>query len=253
MRKSVFVICVVLLFVFLFLLSGCDASKISTVTSNTEHAHQWQEVLGEHARICTECSEKQLKPEACDFVRTSCDQPAECRICHAINDETESHDWIFVSENSDCWSTNITYACSKCNMEQRAHGDLALPNHSWKEATADGKTTFSCTRCNESITFISEIREFSYAQVLEEYKIGDPGVKHEHFSNWDVESEITGAIDAIIIAKFELTVEYDTISVSYDETSNMWCVDFWTLNLDGNSQSVYVNGNGLTCYIVYGE
>ena len=33
----------------------------------------------------------------------------------------------------------------------------------------------------------------------------------------------------------------------------MWCVSFWTLNLDGNGQDVYINDNGLTCYIVYGE
>ena len=169
------------------------------------------------------------------------------------NEIEHTHDWRYVSENNDCWSTNILYACSICNMEQSTHGDSALPYHRWSEKTAEGKTTFSCTRCNESYTFISEIRDFSYAQALEHYKVGDPGVKHEHFNNWNIESEITGAIDVIIRAEFELTIEYDTISVSYDETSNMWRVDFWTLDLDGNSQSVYVNGNGLTCYIVYGE
>ena len=165
----------------------------------------------------------------------------------------ENHNWQVASQEGDCWSTTVTYVCSICNMEQVAHGDSALPYHSWAEETDEGKTTFSCIRCNESYTFLSEIRTFSYAQALEEYKIGDPGVKHEHFNNWNVESEITGAIDAIVRAKFELTIEYDTISVSYDEISNMWRVDFWTLDLDGNSQSVYINGNGLTCYIVYGE
>ena len=163
------------------------------------------------------------------------------------------HNWQVTSQTSDCWSITVNYACSKCGMEKFTHEDSALPYHSWAEKTDEGKTTFSCIRCNESYTFLSEIRTFSYAQALEEYKIGDPGVKHEHFNNWNVESEITGAIDAIVRAKFELTIEYDTISVSYDKTSNMWRVDFWTLDLDGNSQSVYINGNGLTCYIVYGE
>ena len=163
------------------------------------------------------------------------------------------HNWQVKSQTSDCWSITVNYACSKCGMEKFTHEDSALPYHSWAEKTDEGKTTFSCIRCNESYTFLSEIRTFSYAQALEEYKIGDPGVKHEHFNNWNVESEITGAIDAIVRAKFELTIEYDTISVSYDEISNMWRVDFWTLDLDGNSQSVYINDNGLTCYIVYGE
>ena len=163
------------------------------------------------------------------------------------------HNWQIVSQENGCWYSIITYDCSKCDMEQTAEADLALPNHSWVEETADEKTTFSCTRCKESHTYISEIQEFSYAQALEYYKIGDPGVKHDNFNNPAIESEITGAIDAIVRAKFELTIEYDTISVSYDEISNMWRVDFWTLDLDGNSQSIYINGNGLTCYIVYGE
>ena len=165
----------------------------------------------------------------------------------------DDHDWQVISQTSDCWSTTVDYICSKCGMNKSAHEDSALPHHSWVEKTADGKTTFTCTYGDESVTFISEIREFSYSQTLEEYQIGDPGVKHDHFSNWNVESEVAGAIDAIVRAKFELTIEYDTISVAYDETSDMWRVDFWTLDLDGNSQSVYINGNGLTCYVIYGE
>ena len=254
MKKSVFVIGIILS--FSFLLSGCNTSDNpteSTVTSETEHTHQWRDVSGEHARICTDCHKKELKPEACNFVRTYCDQPMECTICHAISSESpEEHDWKFVSEKNDCWSTNITYACSKCDVEQVAHGDLALPNHSWAEETAGGKTTFACTRCNESYTFASEIAEFIYAEVLEEYKIGDPGVKHENFV-FNSESEITSAIDAVIMAKFQLTVEYDTIAVSFDAHSNVWCVHFYTSNEDGGGQSIYLKDNGLPCYIIYGE
>ena len=163
-----------------------------------------------------------------------------------------THDWQIIGQENGCWYSITTYACTKCDMEQEASADFGLPNHIWEEKTADGKTTFTCTRCRESNTFISEIREFSYAETLREYKIGDPGVKHENF-NLCFESEITGANDAVTRAKIELTVEYDTISVSYDEASNMWCVSFWTSDIPGGDQSVYINGNGLTCYIVYGE
>lgn len=218
----------------------------------TEHTHQWQDVSGEHARICTECNEKQLKPEACNFVRTYCDQPMECTICHATDESTERHDWKYVSEVGDCWSTNITYVCSKCNMEQVLHGDTVLPYHSWEDKTVDDKTTFVCSRCNESNTFESEIAEFSYTEVLEKYKIGDPGVEHENLNSF-FEFKITGANDAVTMAKFELTVEYDTIAVSFDKDSDVWCVDFYTSNTDGGGQSVYIKGNGLTCYIVYGK
>ena len=217
-------------------LTSCDffeslqseaTTKAAETTQSPEHIHQWQDVSGEHARICVECNEKQLASEACD--------------------------WQFIGQTSDCWSTTITYGCSKCYQQQLVHGDSVLPNHNWIEETADGKTALHCSRCKESCTFVSEIQEFSYAQVLEEYKIGDPGVKHENFNNPDVEREVTSAIDAIIRAQFELTVEYDTISVSQDKDANMWCVDFWTLDVDGGGQSIYLNGNGLTCYIVYGE
>ena len=193
----------------------------------TEHVHQWLSATGEHARICADCNEKQLIPEA--------------------------HDWQYVGQISDCWSTTITYACSQCHEEQLVHGDSVLPSHIWAEETADGKTTLNCTRCNESITFISEIGKFSYAQVLEQYKVGAPGVKHENFYNPEVEREVTSAIDAIIRAKFDVTIEYDTISVSFDGESNMWCVHFYTSNIPGGDQSVYLNEKGLTCYIIYGE
>ncbi|MBO7274321.1 MAG: hypothetical protein J6V22_05645 [Clostridia bacterium] len=217
-------------------LTSCDffeslqseaTTKAAETTQSPEHIHQWQDVSGEHARICVECNEKQLASEACD--------------------------WQYVGQISDCWSTTITYGCSKCYQQQLVHGDSVLPNHNWIEETANGKTALHCSRCKESCTFVSGLQEFSYVQVLEEYKIGDPGVKHENFYNPEVEREVTSAIDAIMRAQFELTVEYDTISVSQDKDANMWCVDFWTLDVDGGGQSVYLNGNGLTCYIVYGE
>jgi len=255
MKKSILIICIIIS--LLFLLCGCDIpekSDESTVTSETEHTHQWQDVSGEHARICVECKEKQLKPEACDWVSVCCGEPMVCTICGAISDElSEDHIWNYSGEENDCWSNNVIYFCSKCNMRQYIHGDLALPDHIWSEETADGKTAFTCTRCKESYTFSSEIAEFSYTEVLEEYKIGDPGVKHENF-NLCFESKITSAIDAVVRARsFEVTIEYDTIAVSFDKESDVWCIDFYSLNMDGGCQSVYIKGNGLTCYIVYGE
>ena len=238
MKRSVFLICILLS--FSCLLGGCNA----------EHTHQWQDVSGEHARICTDCNEKQLKPEACNFVSVGCGQPLVCTVCAATSDENApDHDWKRAREEADCWSTTVSYACSNCDMEKEVHSDLALPNHSWAEETADGKTTFTCTRCNESYTFPSEIAAFSYAQVLEKHKIGDPGVKHENF-HFSWESDITAAIDAIIRAKFELTVAYDTVTVSLDPDANVWCVRFSTSSADTNWQSVYIKGNGLPCYVV---
>ena len=255
MKKSVTLSLVLILMVSC--LASCnlfEPKQVNETTNNSEHVHNWLSATGEHARICEGCNEKQLIPEACNFVRESCGLPGQCTVCHASDGQPpEAHDWVYVRQENDCWSTTMIYDCSKCAEQQLIHGDSVLPNHNWIEETANGKTALHCSRCKESCTFVSGLQEFSYAQVLEEYKIGDPGVKHENFNNPDVEREVTSAIDAIIRAKFELTVEYDTISVSQDKDANMWCVDFWTLDVVGGGQSVYLNGNGLTCYIVYGE
>ena len=256
MKKIVIVFLVLIL--FLLGLVSCDffepkhIDETTDSTETTEHIHNWLSATGEHARICADCNEKQLIPEACNWVRKTCDSPAVCSICHAVG-EPDKHNWVCASQSSGCWYINICYVCSKCNIEQFADGDLVLPNHSWAEEITDGKTTFSCTRCNESITFTSEIGAFSYAEILAEYKIGDPRVKHENFYNPSVEREDTQAIDAIIRAKFDVTVEYDTISVFLDGESNMWCVHFYTSNIPGGDQSVYLNEKGLTFYLVYGE
>ncbi len=253
MKKSIFVTCMILL--FSLLLSGCGNSE-SPAETTAAHTHQWQDIPGEHARICIECNEKQLKPEAHSFVSVGCEQPKECEICHAMSDEPpEGHDWSDPTIQDDCWSTTEIKICSKCHTDHWIHADLALPNHIWKEETADGKTTYTCTRCREAFTIASETAKFSYAEVLKEYKIGDPGVKHENFFlEW--ESGIEGAIDAVIKAKCEISIqqnEYDTIAVSYDQDADIWCVCFYTANTPGGDQSVYLNGNGMTCYIVCSE
>jgi len=49
------------------------------------------------------------------------------------------------------------------------------------------------------------------------------------------------------------TIHTDRTIALSSRLCGMWRVDFWTLDMDGNRQSVYLNGNGLTCYIVYGE
>ena len=278
MKRTLSILIALLLCLFVFI--GCDnvlfplddsQTTNDTVDTGAECKHNWVLVSSSEEKYeCAECKETHLCGNPKNFEKAGRLNEStliyKCKICgsehlttdpDSINpDRCESpddHNWQIVSQENGCWYSIVYYACSKCDMAQTAEADLALPNHIWEESTVDGKTTFCCTRCNDSHTIMSEIREFSYAQALEDYKVGDPGVKHENFNNPAIESEIKSAIDVITRAEFELTIEYDTISVAYDEPSDMWRVDFWTLDLDGNSQSVYINGNGLTCYIVYGE
>lgn len=234
----------------------------TTNPESTEHVcdvKDFQDVPGEHASICTVCNTKHLKSEACRFVREFCmDTFVTCSICgNSQSVQPEEHDWKHTSSTRDCWSVTEVYACSKCGMEQTMHGDAYRPDHSWSESAADGKTVYKCTRCSVSFTVQNEIGEFSYAEVLEEFKIGDPGVQHEGFyftvfEYWKTDRPI----DIVTKAGLELNryeFEYDTVSVSFDEESNVWCVDFYTESIPGGGCSVYIDDSGCICYMVFGE
>lgn len=253
MKQYFFLICMILS--LLFLLTACgDVSVESTeppTTTEGEHIHELQDVSGEHASICTLCGEKLLRPEAHTFIREHCDDYGECSICGETF-APEAHDWSPEEVREDCWSSTITITCYKCGLENWTHADYAWPDHIWKEETEDGKTTYSCTRCKKSYVMVGEIGSFSYAEVLEIYKIGEPGVKQENFGLYKHDG-ITCAIDAVTMAVYSVTVQYDTVAVAYDETTGVWCVDFYMWGVDGGNQAVYVNPNEEICYIVYGE
>ncbi len=51
----------------------------------------------------------------------------------------------------------------------------------------------------------------------------------------------------------ECTVEYDTVDVRYDEVYDIWRVAFYSTDMAGGGQTVYMGGNGITELIVYGE
>ena len=230
--------------------------------STTVHVCRTQDlrdVPGKHASVCTVCNEVLMKLEACKFVKISCtDTTVVCTVCGASQSApAEEHDMKYVSREDGCWYTNVNYACSKCSIEQTAHGDFAWPRHDWTEETVGGSTTFSCTRCSESNTFISEIGEFSYAEVLEEYKAGDPGVRSDgfnyNFEDWKTETANAAVTKAKLELRSHYTVEYDTVSVSFDNEASVWKVDFYTLNAPGGCYTVYIQSTGEICYIVCGE
>ena len=183
-----------------------------------------------------------------------------CAICgNSQYEPPEEHDMQQVSSNSDCWSTTVTYACSKCSMEQTMHGDRIYPEHAWGEFAAEGRTAYSCSQCGLGFTVFDEIGKFSYAEVLENFKIGDPGVKHEGFGFTSLEFWNTDRpIDIVTKAELELDynryeIKYDIVSVAFDKDSDTWCVDFYTEDLPGGGCSVYIDDSGCVCYMVFGE
>jgi len=94
---------------------------------------------------------------------------------------------------------------------------------------------------------------FSYAEVTATFKTGDPGVKSEGFVNTESVPMSSRIWDVKTQALNECTIEYDTVTVNYDETAKVWEVMYSTANTLGNCQSVYMDENGVTLLIVYGE
>lgn len=93
---------------------------------------------------------------------------------------------------------------------------------------------------------------FSYAEVTATFKTGDPGIKIEGFVNTEF-APISRIWDVKTQALNECTIEYDTVTVNYDEAAKVWEVTYSTANTLGNCQSVYMDENGVTLLIVYGE
>lgn len=97
-----------------------------------------------------------------------------------------------------------------------------------------------------------EILPFSYEKVLQMWKKSDSGVKSDGFQNTS-EAVIATPQQVIERAQNECTIEYNTTALAYDSAADIWRVTFYTEGSVGNSQDVYLNGNGLTALIIYGE
>ena len=97
-----------------------------------------------------------------------------------------------------------------------------------------------------------EILPFSYEEVLQTWGKSDPGVKTDGFQNTS-EAVIATPQQVIERAQNECTIEYNTTALAYDSAADIWRVTFYTEGSVGNSQDVYLNGNGLTALIIYGE
>ena len=93
---------------------------------------------------------------------------------------------------------------------------------------------------------------FSYEEDTAEYKVGDPGVNPFDFVNMSSQP-VDDQDTALELAKNECTVEYDTTRVYYDGNAAMWKVSFFTAGTAGGDQTVYLDANGITCLVVYGE
>lgn len=97
-----------------------------------------------------------------------------------------------------------------------------------------------------------EVETFSYEEEFKEYDGIEYGVKRNDFHNIE-KIEINNQIQAEKVAENEVTVEYDSVSVAFDEEAQMWKVHFWVKDYLGGGQTVYLNKYGITQLCVWGE
>ncbi len=97
-----------------------------------------------------------------------------------------------------------------------------------------------------------EVETFSYEEEFKEYDGIEYGVKRNDFHNIE-KIAINNQTQAEEVAENEVTVEYDSVSVAFDEEAQMWKVHFWVKDYLGGGQTVYLNKDGLTQLCVWGE
>lgn len=103
----------------------------------------------------------------------------------------------------------------------------------------------------ETVESHISIPDFSYAEESAIYVEGKPGVKASGFVNTS-ETEIT--IENVAeYAENECTIEYDNVTTYFDPIECVWKVHFSTTGMLGGDQTIYMDRNGKTILVVYGE
>ena len=92
---------------------------------------------------------------------------------------------------------------------------------------------------------------FSYAEDSAIYVEGEPGVKTSGFVNTTkVDVDFNNVAD---VAKNECTIKWDSCTTYLDAAECIWKVVFYNEGTVGGDQTVYLDYDGKTVLIVYGE
>ena len=135
------------------------------------------------------------------------------------------------------WVLTLVAILGLVGCSQQGQQDIITP-------TESGKNT-------EIVESNNSIPHFSFAEDAAIYVEGEPGVKTFGFVN-TTETEITFE-NVAERAKNECTVEYNSVTTYFDTDECVWKVHFCTDGMVGGDQSVYLDCDGKTVLIVYGE
>ena len=131
---------------------------------------------------------------------------------------------------------------------------LSLIGCNQQSTTNQNMQTNNSTESGENTELVEShnlIPHFSYVEDAAIYVEGEPGVKTSGFVN-TTETEITFE-NVAERAKNECTLEYDSVTTYFDTDECVWKVHFCTDGMVGGDQSVYLDCDGKTVLIVYGE
>ena len=90
---------------------------------------------------------------------------------------------------------------------------------------------------------------FDYAQHLQAYPEGTPGVRCEGFVHPSY-ANVRSALAAVECAKNECTVPWDSVQVFFDGNARVWLVELSVQGVDGGGQSIYIHRDGDVLMIV---
>lgn len=128
-----------------------------------------------------------------------------------------------------------------CNQQSTTDQNIQANN----STESDENTELEIVESHNSIS------NFSYTEDREIFAEGEPGVKTSGFVN-TTETEITFE-NVAERAKNECTIEYDTVTTYLDTDECVWKVHFYTNGMLGGDQIVYLDYDGKTVLVVYGE
>ena len=196
----------------------------------------------------------------------------EAEVSHTVAGETVS--WTVAGEELDAlrtWADSLELA--RAAFEQGGTPGDREGGESWTVAPLQGEGPgFSYVICGPEEHWVLlegewyAVREpsappleppklvdsFSYGEARACYGEGDPGVLVRGFRNTDP-APVRDRAEAVERAKLECTVDYDTVHTAYDGETDMWRVNFSLSGVVGGDQSVYLDEDGLTHMVVYGE
>ena len=195
---------------------------------------------------------------ACVFSLVGCNQlkqqPVDSQTKNEIKGEAGHEAEGQTKQEPDSEAEGQTKQESDSEAESQTKQEPDSEAEGQTDTESEQNTEFEGTGTNISI------KEFSYAENCERYT-DDWGVKTSGFVNT---TEVDINVDNVVeVAKNECTIKWNTFSIYFDASANVWMVLFFTeyLNEDGEvefvvvggGQSVYMDNKGRTLLIVYGE